>query len=95
MNLLKTGSAYYAPSAATTEMVDAILLDQHRILPCASYLEGEYGINGLFVGVPTKLSAKGVEEVVEIKLSDDETALLRKSADAVQELIDIMAKGKA
>ncbi|PKB64792.1 MAG: malate dehydrogenase [SAR202 cluster bacterium Io17-Chloro-G3] len=95
VNLLKTGSAYYAPSAATTEMVDAILLDQHRILPCASYLEGEYGINGLFVGVPTKLSAKGVEKVVEIKLSDDETDLLRKSADAVQELIDIMAKGKA
>ena len=95
VNLLKTGSAYYAPSAATTEMVDAILLDQHRILPCASYLEGEYGINGLFVGVPTKLSAKGVEKVVEIKLSDDETDLLRKPADAVQELIDIMAKGKA
>ena len=94
VNLLKTGSAYYAPSAAATEMVDAILLDQHRILPCASYLEGEYGIKGLFVGVPTKLSAKGVEQVVEIKLSDDETALLRKSADAVQELIDIMAKGK-
>ena len=92
IKLLKTGSAYYAPSAAVAEMVDAILLDQKRILPCAAYLEGEYGISGLFVGVPVKLGAGGVEEVVELALTDHEKALLRKSATAVQELVDAMAK---
>ena len=88
--LLKTGSAYYAPAAGITEMVDAIVLDQHRILPCAVYLEGEYGINGLFVGVPTKLAANGLEEVVQIKLSTEEKSMLKNSADAVKELVEVM-----
>ncbi|MEB3188615.1 MAG: malate dehydrogenase [bacterium] len=88
VNLLKTGSAYYAPSAATLEMVDAIVLDQKRILPCAVYLEGEYGIDGLFVGVPVKLGASGVEQVFEITLTDDEKAQLHNSAAAVKELVD-------
>ena len=92
--LLKAGSAYYAPSAGIVEMVDAIVLDQHRILPCAAYLEGEYGINGLFVGVPVKLAIGGIEEIVEIALSSDEEAALKKSADAVQELMDTMRKTK-
>ncbi|MCH8155211.1 MAG: malate dehydrogenase, partial [Proteobacteria bacterium] len=78
VGLLKTGSAFYAPGAAVAEMVDAILLDQHRILPCAAYLEGEYGINGLFMGVPCKLGSKGIEEIIEIHLTSDErTALVR------------------
>ena len=88
--LLKTGSAYYAPSAGVAEMVDAIVLDQHRILPCAVYLEGEYGINGLFVGVPAKLAASGLEEVVQIKLSTEEASMLNNSADAVKELVEVM-----
>jgi len=88
VNLLKTGSAYYAPSAATLEMVDAIVLDQKRILPCAVYLEGEYGIDGLFVGVPVKLGANGVEQIFEITLTDDEKAQLHNSAAAVKELVD-------
>ena len=92
ISLLKTGSAYSAPAAATAEMVDAILLDQHRILPCAAYLEGEYGINGLFVGVPVKLDAGGIQEILPIALSPDEEAALKKSADAVQELVDTMRK---
>jgi malate dehydrogenase len=90
VNLLKTGSAYYAPSAAVAEMVDAIFNDRKRILPCAVYLEGEYGINGLFVGVPVKLGAKGVEQIIEIKLTDEEKAALQKSAAAVKELVDII-----
>ena len=69
VNLLKTGSAYYAPSAAVVEMVEAILKDKKKILPCAAYLEGEYGINGLFVGVPVKLGARGIEQIIEIKLT--------------------------
>ena len=93
VNYLKTGSAYYAPSAAVVEMVDAILLDQKRILPCAAYLEGEYGIKGLMVGVPVKLGSGGIEEIIELKLSDSEQAELQKSADSVQELVDVMAKG--
>lgn len=92
VKLLKTGSAFYAPAAATVEMVDAILLDRKRILPCAAYLQGEYGINDLFVGVPVKLGAGGVEEVVEIPLSDDERAALHRSAAAVKELVDAMAR---
>ncbi len=88
VNLLKTGSAYYAPSAATLEMVDAIVLDQKRILPCAVYLEGEYGIDGLFVGVPVKLGANGVEQIFEITLTDDEKTQLHNSAGAVKELVD-------
>jgi malate dehydrogenase len=90
VNLLKTGSAFYAPSAAVAEMVDAIFNDRKRILPCAVYLEGEYGIKGLFVGVPIKLGANGVEQVIEIKLTDEEKAALQKSAAAVKELVDII-----
>ena len=87
---LKTGSAYYAPSAAATEMAEAILKDKKKILPCAAYLEGEYGIKGLFVGVPCKLGAKGLEKIIEIKLTPEETAGLRKSADAVKELCTVI-----
>ena len=87
---LKTGSAYYAPSAAAVEMVEAILKDKKKILPCAAYLEGEYGISGLYVGVPCKLGAKGIEQIVEIKLTADEQAALQKSADAVKELCTVI-----
>jgi len=87
---LKTGSAYYAPSAAVTEMVEAILKDKKKILPCAAYLEGEYGIRGLFVGVPVKLGAKGIEQIIEIKLTPDEKAALDKSAAAVKELVAVI-----
>ena len=89
---LKTGSAYYAPAAAAAEMVESILKDKKKVLPCATYLEGEYGIHGLFVGVPVKLGAKGIEKIYEIKLNDEEKAMLAKSAAAVQELIDVMKK---
>jgi len=88
--LLKTGSAYYAPSAGAVQMVDAIVLDKKQILPCATYLQGEYGIKGLFVGVPVKLGAGGVEQVIEMKLTEAEAAALKKSADAVKELIEVM-----
>ncbi len=87
---LKTGSAYYAPSAAVTEMVEAILKDKKKILPCAAYLNGEYGIHGLFVGVPVKLGAKGIEQIIEIKLTPDEKADLDKSVAAVKELIAVI-----
>ena len=87
---LKTGSAYYAPSAATTEMVEAILKDKKKILPCAAYLQGEYGINGLYVGVPVKLGAKGIEQIIEIKLTPEEKAGLDKSAAAVKELCGVI-----
>ena len=87
---LKTGSAYYAPSSATTEMVEAILKDTKKILPCAAYLQGEYGIKGLFVGVPCKLGARGLEQIIEIKLTSEEQAALQKSADAVQELVKVI-----
>jgi malate dehydrogenase len=90
VNLLKTGSAYYAPSAAAVEMVEAILKDKKKILPCAAYLEGEYGITGLFVGVPVKLGAKGVEEIIQIKLTADENSALQKSAASVRELITVL-----
>ena len=93
--LLKTGSAYYAPAAATAEMVDAILLDQHRVLPCAAYLNGEYGIEGLYVGVPVKLAAGGIEDIVQIKLFPEEKAMLKRSAEAVRELVDTMHKARA
>ena len=88
--LLKTGSAYYAPSSSTAEMVDAILKDKHKILPSCCYLEGEFGISGLYVGVPAQLGAKGVEKIWEIKLTDTEHAALQKSAAAVKELVDIL-----
>ncbi len=87
---LKTGSAYYAPSAAVTEMVEAILKNKKKILPCAVYLEGEYGIRGLFVGVPCKLGAKGLEKIMEIKLTAAEQTALQKSADSVKELCTII-----
>jgi malate dehydrogenase len=90
VNLLITGSAYYAPSAAVFEMVEAILKDKKKILPCAAYLEGEYGINGLFVGVPAKLGAGGIEQIVEIKLLAHEKAELDKSAAAVRELVTVL-----
>jgi malate dehydrogenase len=90
VNLLKTGSAFYAPSAAAAEMVDAILYDKHKILPCIAYLEGEYGIRGVYAGVPAKLGAMGIEEVVQFKLNEQELAALQKSADAVRALNKIM-----
>jgi malate dehydrogenase len=90
VNLLKTGSAYYAPSAAVTQMVEAILKDKKRILPCAAYLEGEYGINGLFVGVPVKLGARGIEQIIEIKLTANEKAALDKSTASVRELVTVL-----
>ncbi|MBE0415027.1 MAG: malate dehydrogenase [Dehalococcoidia bacterium] len=93
VSLLKRGSAYYAPSAAVAQMVDSILLDKKRILPCAAYLEGEYGIDGVFVGVPVKLGANGIEQIIEIKLTPEEDAALRKSAEAVRELVDVMKPG--
>ena len=93
--LLKAGSAYYAPSAAITQMVEAVLLDKKRILPCCAYLEGEYGINGLCVGVPVKLGAGGMEKVIEVGLTDAEKTALQSSAASVQELVDVMRKARA
>ena len=93
--LLKAGSAFYAPSAAITQMVEAVLLDKKRILPGCAYLEGEYGINGLCVGVPVKLGADGMEQVIQISLTADERAALNASAASVQELVDVMRKAKA
>jgi malate dehydrogenase len=90
VNLLKTGSAYYAPSAAVFEMAEAILKDKKKILPCAAYLEGEYGVNALFVGVPAKLGAGGIEQIIEIKLLPDEKAALDKSAASVRELVTVL-----
>jgi malate dehydrogenase len=87
---LKTGSAYYAPSAAAVEMVEAILKDKTKIVPCAVYLEGEYGISGYFVGVPCKLGARGLEQIIEIKLTPEEDAALKKSAEAVKELCAVI-----
>jgi len=87
---LKTGSAYYAPSSAVAEMAEAILKDKKKILPCAAYLQGEYGIKGLFVGVPVKLGAKGIEQILEIKLTPEEQAALNKSAEAVKELVGVI-----
>ena len=87
VNLLKTGSAFYAPGAAAIEMVEAILKDKKRILPCAAYLEGQYGAKGIYLGVPVILGANGVEKVIELKLNEEEKAALNKSIQAVQELI--------
>tara|TARA_A100001037_G_scaffold56602_1_gene48877 strand:+ start:29956 stop:30897 length:942 start_codon:yes stop_codon:yes gene_type:complete len=89
--LLKTGSAFYAPSAAVAEMVDSILLDQKRQLPCAALLEGEYGISDIYMGVPVVLGANGIEKVVELQLTAEEQSLLNNSADAVRELVEVMA----
>jgi len=90
VGLLKTGSAYYAPSAATIQMVEAIIFDKKKILPCAAYLEGEYGITGAFVGVPVKLGTSGIEQIIELKLTEEERAALKRSAEAVKELVAIM-----
>ena len=90
VGLLKTGSAYYAPSAAAAQMVESILLDRKEILPCAAYLEGEYGINGLYAGVPIKLGSNGVEEIIEVELTQEESKALKNSAESVKELIEIM-----
>jgi len=87
---LKTGSAYYAPSAGAVEMVEAILKDKKKVVPCAAYLEGEYNIRNLFVGVPVKLGSRGIEKIYEIKLQPEEQAALEKSAKSVQELIDVI-----
>ena len=88
---LKTGSAFYAPAAAVTEMVESILKDKKKVLPVAAYLESEYGINGLYVGVPAKLGARGIEKIYELELTADEKAALDHSADAVQGLVDVLA----
>ena len=90
VKLLGTGSAFYAPGSAVVEMVEAILKDKKKILPCAAFLQGEYGINDLFVGVPVKLGAAGLEKIIEIDLTDDEKAALAKSADAVRELVQVI-----
>ena len=89
---LKTGSAYYAPAASTTEMVESILKDKKKVLPCAVYLQGEYGLHELFVGVPVKLGRAGIEKIYEIALQDSEKAALQKSADAVRELVSVLQK---
>jgi malate dehydrogenase len=93
--LLKTGSAYYAPAASVAQMVDSILNDRNEILPCAAYLQGEYGVDGLFVGVPVKLGRTGITEIVEIELSDSERTAFDRSAEAVRELVDAMARMSA
>jgi malate dehydrogenase len=90
VKLLGTGSAYYAPASAAVEMVEAILKDKKKILPCSTFLQGEYGIKDLFVGVPVKLGAKGIEQIIEVKLTPEEDALLKKSAAAVKELTDVI-----
>jgi malate dehydrogenase len=90
VGLLKTGSAYYAPASAAVEMAESILKDKKKILPCAAYLQGEYGIQDLFIGVPVKLGAKGAEEIIEITLTEEEQQALKKSADSVQELKDLL-----
>ena len=92
VSLLKTGSAYYAPASAAVEMAESILKDKKKILPCAAYLEGEYGINDLFIGVPVKLGATGIEDIIQIDLTEEENAALKKSAAAVQELKELLKK---
>ncbi|OQX22877.1 MAG: malate dehydrogenase [Desulfobacteraceae bacterium IS3] len=92
VSLLKTGSAYYAPASAAVEMAEAILKDKKKILPCAAYLQGEYGFKDLFIGVPVKLGAAGVEQIIEIKLTAEEKAALQKSANAVEELKAVLKK---
>ena len=95
VGLLKTGSAYYAPGMSTVEMVDAIMLDKKRVLPCSILLKGEYGINDLYVGVPIKLGDGGVEQIIELNLTSDESAALKKSSGAVKELVEAMASIRA
>jgi len=93
VDLLKTGSAFVAPAVATIEMVEAILLDERRILPCAAYLEGQYGVSDGYVGVPLRLGAGGIQEIFEIALSDDEAAAMKVAGDAVKELVEVTPKG--
>jgi malate dehydrogenase len=90
VKLLKTGSAFYAPAAGAVEMVESILKDKKKVVPCAALLEGEYGYNGLFVGVPVKLGSNGIEKIYELNLNDDEKAMLKVSADAVDELVKVL-----
>ncbi|NLX52855.1 MAG: malate dehydrogenase [Deltaproteobacteria bacterium] len=94
VGLLKTGSAYYAPASAAVEMAESILKDKKKILPCAAYLEGEYGLTGLFVGVPVKLGKNGIEQIISLSLAPDEQKALEKSAAAVRELVEAMKKMK-
>jgi malate dehydrogenase len=91
VGLLKTGSAYYAPAAATAQMVEAIVRDKKRLIPCAAYCDKQYGVGGYFVGVPVVLGSGGVERVIELKLNDTERAAFQKSVDAVKELVKVMA----
>jgi malate dehydrogenase len=90
--LLKTGSAYYAPAAATAQMVEAIVRDKKRLIPCAAYCDKEYGVGGYYVGVPVVLGTNGVERIIELALNDTEKAAFKKSVDAVKELVGAMAK---
>ncbi len=90
VNYLKTGSAYYAPSAAAVQMVEAIARDKHRVVPCSAWLEGEYGMRGIFLGVPCKLGAKGLEAIIEVELTDAERAALKKSGDSVRQTMEIV-----
>jgi malate dehydrogenase len=90
VNYLKTGSAYYAPSAAAVQMVEAIVQDKHRVLPCSAWLEGEYGLKGMYLGVPVKLGAKGMEQIIEVELTDAERAALKKSAESVRETMGVV-----
>lgn len=92
VSLLKTGSAFFAPASAAVEMAESILKDKKKILPCAAYLEGEYGINNLFIGVPVKLGANGIEEIIQIDLTDEEKTALKKSAEAVADLVEALKK---
>jgi malate dehydrogenase len=91
VGLLKTGSAYYAPAAATTQMVEAVVRDKKRLIPCAAYCDKEYGVGGYYVGVPVVLGAGGVERIIELELSPTEKAAFAKSVDAVKELVKAMA----
>jgi malate dehydrogenase len=90
VNYLKTGSAYYAPSAAAVQMVESIVRDKHRILPCSAWLEGEYGIRGIYLGVPCKLGTKGLEKIVEVDLTNAERDALQKSGDSVRKTMEIV-----
>lgn len=92
VSLIKTGSAFFAPASAAVEMAESILKDKKKILPCAAYLEGEYGINNLFIGVPVKLGANGIEEIIQIDLTDEEKSALKKSANAVADLVEALKK---
>ena len=92
VSLLKTGSAYYAPASSAVEMAESILYDRKKILPCAALLGGQYGINDLFIGVPVKLGGEGIEDIIELNLTSEESAALKNSADAVQKLVDFLAK---